>query len=131
MMAHYALLDKNNIVVQVIVGVDENITQIDSDGQSVGGSSEAWEQFYQTRPWFEGLTCKRTSYNGNYRKNYAGIGFSFDEELDAFIPPKPFESWILNSDTCVWVAPIPYPNDGNVYSWDDENQSWIPYTLGQ
>jgi len=130
-MAHYALLDKNNIVVQVIVGVDENITQIDSDGQSVGGSSEAWEQFYQTRPWFEGLTCKRTSYNGNYRKNYAGIGFSFDEELDAFIPPKPFESWILNSDTCVWVAPIPYPNDGNVYSWDDENQSWIPYTLGQ
>ncbi len=130
-MAHYALLDKNNIVVQVIVGVDENITQIDSDGQTVGGSSEAWEQFYQTRPWFEGLTCKRTSYNGNYRKNYAGIGFSFDEELDAFIPPKPFESWILNSDTCVWEAPIPYPDDGNIYSWDEENQSWIPYTLGQ
>ena len=86
-MAHYALIDSNNIVVQVITGVDENVIQIDLDNTEVGGSSEAWEQFYASRPWFEGLTCKRTSYNRNIRANYAGIGDIYDPDVDVFIAP--------------------------------------------
>jgi hypothetical protein len=124
-MAHYALIDENNIVVQVITGVDENMTQTDLDGTVVGGSSETWEQFYQTRPWFEGLTCKRTSYNGNYRKNYAGIGYTYDWDKDAFIPPKPYPSWILNEQTGRWEAPVPYPNDGVMYKWDEDSLDWV------
>jgi hypothetical protein len=104
-MAHYALIDENNKVVQVITGIDENITQIDENGKEVGGSTEAWEEFYSSRPWFSGLKCKRTSYNRNIRKNYAGIGFTYDSIRDAFIPPKPEchpDYTILNPDTCVW-----------------------------
>lgn len=123
-MAHYALLDENNIVINVITGVDENITQTDLDGTIVGGSSEAWEQFYATRPWFNSASCKRTSYNGNIRKNYAGIGFTYDEIRDAFIPPKPFPSWILNEDICQWEAPIQKPQDENKYIWNEQMQNW-------
>ena len=126
-MAHYALLDESNIVINVITGVDENITQTDLDGTVVGGSSEDWEEFYRTRPWFNASSCKRTSYNGNIRKNYAGIGYTYDEARDAFIPPKPFLSWILNEDTCRWEAPIPYPNDGVMYSWDEEAGNWVVF----
>ena len=124
-MAHYALLDENNIVIQVITGVDEDITQTDLDGTQVGGSSEAWEQFYASQPWFNAVSCKRTSYNGNIRKNYAGIGYTYDEVRDAFIPPKPYNSWILNEETCLWDAPVPYPNDGNNYFWDESQNNWI------
>ena len=127
-MAHYALIDSNNIVVNVITGVDENIIQTDLDGTQVGGSSEAWEEFYGSRPWFEGLYCKRTSYNGNIRKNYAGIGYTYDAGRDAFIPPKPFESWVLNEDTCRWDAPTPYPTDGKFYRWDEPTLSWVEVT---
>ena len=66
----------------------------------------------------------KTSYNGNIRKNFAGIGFVYSEELDAFIPPKPFASWVLNEDTCQWTAPIEMPNDGKIYIWDEEVGSW-------
>lgn len=105
-MAHYALINSENIVVQVITGVDENIIQNDSDGIQIGGSSEAWEEFYASRPWFDGLYCKRTSYNGNIRKNYAGIGNTYDEQRDAFIAPKPEKGeWIFNEDTCRWEKP--------------------------
>ncbi len=93
-MAHYALL-KNGIVVQVITGVDENITQIDENGNEVGGSSEAWEQFYQNQPQHQGLLCKRTSYNGNIRGTYAGIGYTYDPVADEFVAPiveEPAES---------------------------------------
>ena len=124
-MAHYALINSNNEVVNVITGVDENIIQIDSDGSQVGGSTEAWEDFYASRPWFEGLTCKRTSYNGNIRKNYAGVGYSYDPQRDAFIPPKPFASWVLNEETCLWDAPVAYPDDGERYLWNEENQEWV------
>lgn len=120
-MAHYAFLNENNIVVEVIVGVDENITQVDFDGSNVGGSSNAWEIWYSN---FRGMKCKRTSYNSTIRKNYAGIGFYYDEIRDAFIPPKPFPSWILNEDTCLWDSPIPYPNDGNNYIWNEEIVNW-------
>ncbi len=86
-MAHYAFLDSNNVVVKVIVGVDETVTQTDLNGTVVGGSSEAWEQFYQNQPQHLGLLCKRTSYNGNIRGVYAGIGYTYDADADVFVAP--------------------------------------------
>ncbi len=90
-MAHYAFIDSNNIVVKVITGVDETETQNDN-GVEVGGSTEAWEAFYQAQPWHAGLICKRTSYNargeaGDYRGIYAGIGYTYDADLDKFVAP--------------------------------------------
>lgn len=117
-MAHYAFLDENNIVTQVIVGNDEE-NGID------------WEQHYSD---FQSQTCKRTSYNTvggvhkgggiPLRKNYAGIGYTYDEQKDAFIPPKPYQSWLLNEETCLWNPPIPYPNDNKRYEWDESTISW-------
>ena len=126
-MAHYALINSDNIVVQVITGVDENVIQTDLDGTQVGGSSEAWEQFYASRPWFEGLTCKRTSYNGTIRKNFAGVGYKYDAQFDAFIPPKPFPSWKLNYTDYQWEAPIPMPEHENGYywKWSEDNLEWV------
>ena len=125
-MAHYAFIDENNIVVSVITGRDEFDTH--------AGVTD-WEAYYGN---VRGLTCKRTSYNtaggehaGNgvpFRKNYAGIGFTFDPDKGtdgAFIPPKPFESWVLDEDTCLWEAPVPYPEDGGVYTWDEDAGDWI------
>jgi hypothetical protein len=109
-MAHYAFLNKNNIVTEVIAGVDE--TELIE-----GLDTETW---YAN---FKGQTCKRTSYNGNIRKNYAGIGFYYDEIKDAFIPPKPFNSWILD-DNCKWQPPTRYPTTG-FYRWDELTLSWI------
>jgi hypothetical protein len=110
-IAHYAFLDNENIVTEVIVGIDE--TELIE-----GKNPEVW---YGE---FRGQTCKRTSYNGNYRKNYAGLGYKYDEALDAFVPPKPYESWTLNEDTALWEAPVDYPTDGEVYSWNEEDGSW-------
>jgi hypothetical protein len=93
-MAHYAFIDNNNKVVKVIVGVDETATQLDN-GVEVGGSTEAWEQFYENQPWHLGLTCKRTSYNNNFRGTYAGIGYTYDPVADEFVAPvieEPAES---------------------------------------
>jgi hypothetical protein len=109
-MAHYAFLDDNNIVTEVITGIDE--TELIE-----GLDTETW---YAN---FRGQVCKRTSYNGNIRKNYAGIGFSYDEALDAFIPPKPFDSWLLNEETANWQPPVPMPK-GN-YTWDEDSVSWL------
>jgi hypothetical protein len=120
-MAHYAFLDENNIVTEVITGVDEDIIQTDLDGSQVGGSSESWETWYGN---FRGQVCKRTSYSGNYRKNYAGIGYTYDEDRDAFIPPKPFASWVLDEDTCWWIPPVPMPEDGKMYTWNEEELKW-------
>lgn len=113
-MAHYAFLDENNIVTEVITGRNED--------EIVDGISD-WETYYGE---FRGQTCVRTSYNGNIRKNYAGIGFFYDQERDAFIPPKPFASWLLNEETCLWEAPIDYPNDGLIYDWNEETGDWEP-----
>lgn len=134
-MANYAFIDTQKIVVQVISGIDEDVTQQDLDGSIVGGSSQAWEEFYASRSWFEGLTCKRTSYNTSggvhsrgqipFRKNYAGIGYSYDETRDAFIPPKPFPSWTLDETTCLWVAPKPLLNNGKHYLWNEEKLDWV------
>ena len=107
-MAHYAFLDDNNIVTEVIVGNDE--------------TTGDWEAYYGE---FRGQRCVRTSYNGNIRKNYAGIGYTYDEDKDAFIPPQPYPSWTLDEDTCLWEAPVPMPDDDNKYSWDEDSQNWI------
>ena len=115
-MAHYAVLD-NNIVTQVFVGKDEDEGDIN------------WEEYYG---------AKRTSYNTfsgvhandgtPFRKNYAGIGYTFDEGRDAFIPPQPYASWTLNEDTCLWDSPVPYPSEG-VHEWDEDNQEWVELSL--
>lgn len=123
LMAHYAFLDSNNIVTEVIVGKDEGENNID------------WEQYYGE---FRGQPCKRTSYNTYagvhsnggipLRKNYAGIGYTYDAVRDAFIPPKPYSSWLLNETTCHWESPISHPNDGKNYSWNEEQLTWIEIT---
>ena len=122
-MAHYAFMDSNNIVVKVITGVDETETQTDLDGSQVGGSSEAWEAFYAAQPWHEGLTCKRTSYNNNIRKQYAGIGFTYDSSADVFVAPQPYPSWTLDSNHD-WQAPVAKPAEG-VWSWNEETLAWV------
>jgi hypothetical protein len=130
-MAHYALIDSNNIVVNVITGVDENIIQTDLDGTQVGGTSQAWEQFYASLPWFAGLTCKRTSYNGNIRANFAGIGFKYDPTFDVFIAPQPFPSWKLDYTIYQWKAPVAMPEDieGHIWKWSEINKEWISVPL--
>lgn len=110
-MAHYAFINENNTVTEVIVGLDENEL-------IEGKDPETW---YEE---FRGQTCKRTSYNGKIRKNYAGVGFTYDPSRDAFIPPQPFNSWILDEETCQWIAPIAYPTDGFTYVWNNNTISW-------
>ena len=127
-MAHYALLDENNIVINVITGVDENIAQTDLDGTQVGGSSESWETFYATRPWLNAVSCKRTSYNHNIRKQYAGIGYSYNPVADVFITPQPFASWSLD-ENFDWQPPTPKPIvEGKLYYWSEDSLTWIEHT---
>lgn len=109
-MAHYAFLDQNNIVTEVIVGKDE------------ADLSQNWEQFYGA---IRNQVCKRTSYNGNIRKNYAGVGYAYDNAKDAFIAPKPYPSWTLAEETCRWAAPTPMPVDDKPYQWDEATLSWV------
>ena len=110
-MAHYAFLDANNIVTEVIVGKDET--------ELIDGLTP--EEWYGN---FRGQSCVRTSYNNSIRKQFAGIGFTYDETADVFIAPKPFESWSLD-ENYDWQAPIDYPADGKQYSWDESNQVWV------
>lgn len=118
-MAHYAFIDDNNIVTQVIVGRNED--------EIVDGISD-WEAYYAE---VYGQRCVRTSYNGNIRYNYAGIGYTYDEQRDAFIAPKPFDSWVLDEATCRWEAPIPYPTDGLMYQWNEELGDWEAIVFDQ
>jgi hypothetical protein len=126
-MAHYALINKNNTVVHVITGVDEDVTQTDLDGNEIGGSSSAWEVFYASLPWFQGLSCKRTSYNASIRANYATVGGIYDPDFDVFIAPQPYPSWKLNYTTYQWEAPVAKPTDieGYVWKWSESNKEWI------
>ena len=117
-MAHYAFLDDNNIVTDVIVGRNED---------EVVDDVSDWEAFYGE---LHGQRCVRTSYNGNIRKNYAGIGYTYDESRDAFIPSQPFPSWVLNETTFLWDAPVPYPDDGLKYDWDEYTVSWVQIDAG-
>ena len=124
-MAHYALLDENNIVVSVITGRNEGELGID------------WEEYYKN--YLGAYKCLRTSYNtsGNkhrnggvpFRGNYAGTGFKYDPEKDVFIPPQPYPSWILNQNTFMWEPPVPAPavwDPNNPAIWDEEVKNWVP-----
>lgn len=115
-MAHFAELDDNNIVLRVIVV--SNADTSTPDGTEVESIGVAFCQRLFGGNW------KQTSYNGNIRKRYAGIGYTYNETLDAFIPPKPYPSWTLDNATADWVAPVPYPTDGKMYSWNESTQSW-------
>ena len=111
-MAHYAFLDADNVVTEVITGIHE--TELIE-----GLLPETW---YGN---FRGQVCKRTSYNGNIRKNYAGIGYTYDTVRDAFIAPQPYASWVLDEATCRWTAPVPMPSEGGPWAWDEGTESWI------
>jgi hypothetical protein len=116
-MAHFAQLDGNNVVTQVIV-VDNKDT---SDAHGV--EKESIGIAFCERLF--GGNWKQTSYNGNMRKNYAGIGYTYNADIDAFVAPKPFASWTLNNETAQWDAPVPYPQDGGPYVWDEATTSWV------
>lgn len=117
-MAYFAQLDNNNIVLQVIAVNDKNTSTEDGlENENIGIA-------FCKNLFGEGTFWRQTSYNDNFRKNYAGIGYSYNEILDGFIPPKPYPSWILNEDTCLWYPPVPYPTDENCYFWNEETLSW-------
>jgi hypothetical protein len=117
-MAHFAQLDENNVVTQVIVVHNSELLDNGAESEAKGiafcqtlfGADTVWVQ---------------TSYNGNKRKNYAGIGFNYDAQRDAFIAPQPFPSWALDEATCQWEAPAPYPQDGQRHTWDESTLSWV------
>lgn len=137
-MAHYCFLNSNNIVQQVIVGKDED------DLIDLPEEFDSWEDFYGD---LHNMKCLRTSYNTYHNKhisydsdgtpvetetpekafrgNYAGIGFTYDEENDVFIPPQPFNSWILNEEIWDWESPVPYPDDDQYYEWSEKAQNWV------
>jgi hypothetical protein len=120
-MAHFAELDENNIVKRVIV-VDNRDTS-DANGVEKEYIGVAFcERIFGGR-WIQ------TSYNANKRKNYAGIGYTYDEQRDAFIPIKLFSSWMLDEATCRWQPPVPMPNDGKIYQWNEETTSWNEITV--
>ena len=122
-MAHFAKINESNIVTQVVV-VNDSDGNNDTDGQNFLNNL-----FKTTHTW------KKTSYNtyGNthrlggtpYRKNFASIGFTYDSSRDAFIEPKPYNSWILDETTCLWEPPVTYPSDGKSYEWDEDNRQWV------
>ena len=111
-MAHFAKLGVGNIIERVEV-VSNDIATNEQAGV------DFLNNLYGTRD-----TWKQTSYNGNIRKNFAGIGFTYDQTRDAFIPPKPFNSWTLDEDTCLWEAPVAYPDDDNEYTWNESTKQW-------
>jgi hypothetical protein len=117
-MAHFAQLDDSNVVTQVIV-VHNNELMVDGVESEEKGIEFCQSLLGPNTYW------KQTSYNASFRKNYAGIGFTYDFQRDAFIAPQPYPSWILDEQTCLWKPPIPYPNDGKPYYWDEAQQNWI------
>lgn len=119
-MAHFAQLNEENLVTQVIVVANQDTADQD------GVENEAIGIEFCTN--LLGGRWKQTSYNGNIRKNYAGIGYKYDADLDAFIPPKPYPSWTL-TEACQWKAPLDYPTDGKRYTWNEETTSWDEVTV--
>jgi len=124
-MAHYAFLNEENIVTEVITGIDEDSTDTLPEGFA------SWEAWYAD---FRGQTCKRTSYNTSanahsgdgtpFRGNYAGIGYTYDADNDVFLAPKLYDSWLLDESTWTWKAPVDKPTDGQDYTWNEETTSW-------
>ena len=125
-MAHFAKLDQNNIVVFVTVGRDEDNGKED---QLTARTGDVYKQTsYNTRGgvYYDPTTNQPgTDQTKAFRKNYAGLGYTYDYDRDAFIPPKPFNSWVLNETSCLWEAPVPMPTDGKRYTWNEETVSWI------
>ncbi len=122
-MAHFAELGENNVVLRVIVvdnkdTSDENGVEVESIGADFCRN-------------LLGGTWKKTSYNANIRKNYAGLGYTYDSERDAFVPPRPYASWVLNEDTCRWEAPVAYPTDEKLYQWNEDTVNWVEVPTGE
>lgn len=124
-MSHFAKLDDNNIVIEVNVVSNDVINNLPfPESEPIG------VEFLTT--WSNGYTnWKQTSYNATFRKHYAGIGFTYNSTLDAFIRPQPYPSWSLDENTCDWIAPIPYPTDDKFYNWDELTQSWVLEIIGK
>ena len=116
-MAHFAKIGLNNKVISVHSVHDNEL----KDSNGVEQENIGIEFLTNLHGW---AVWKQTSYNGNFRKNHAGIGYTYDEDRDAFIPKKPYNSWILNETTCLWEAPVAYPDDGKIYLWNEETTSW-------
>jgi hypothetical protein len=118
-MAHFAKLNENNIVVEIEVVNNDVIGNLPFPQSEPVGIEFLQNLFGSNTTW------KQTSFNKNFRKNYAGVGYVYDAQKDAFIPPKPYDSWLLNETTCTWVSPVSFPNDGKDYSWDESVQNWV------
>ena len=119
-MAHFAELDANNVVLRVIVVGNADTSDANGVEKEYIGAAFCERLF--------GGIWKQTSYNGNMRKRYAGIGFTYNAELDAFVAPKPYASWVLNNTTADWEAPVAMPSDGKQYNWDEATTSWVEVT---
>lgn len=117
-MAHFAQLNENDIVIQVIV-IHNNELLIDGEESEYKGILFCKSLYGANTKW------RQTSYNGNLRKNYAGLNYVYDSVRDAFIPPQPYASWQLNEESCQWQAPVPHPRDGGFYDWDESTISWV------
>jgi hypothetical protein len=120
-MAHFAQLDQSNVVTSVIVVNNAEVDNLPFPESEPLGISFCQSLYGADTIW------KQTSYNNSFRVRYAGINYIYDIDLDAFIPPKPYPSWLLNTETCDWQAPVPYPNDGKSYYWDEQTLSWVLY----
>lgn len=118
-MAHFAKLNENNVVIDVNVVRNEDIRDLPFPESEAAGVAFLTE-------WSGGYPhWKQTSYNNSFRKNYAGVGYTYDPARSAFIPPQPFSSWVLDEDTCLWGSPVPYPQDGLAYYWDETSHAWV------
>ena len=122
-MAHFAELDSNNVVTQVVVVNNNEL--LDNGVENENKGVEFLNSLFGHNRW------KQTSYSGKIRKNYAGIGYSYNESLDSFIPPQPFASWTLDENICQWKAPVDYPNDEKFYTWNEESKSWVVIEVPQ
>lgn len=120
-MAHFAQLDDKSLVINVIVVSNATIDNLPFPESEPVGVAFCKSLYGADTIW------KQTSYNANFRKNYAGIDDTYDPVLDAFIPPQPYPSWLLNTQTAQWQPPVPYPNDGQMYYWDEATLSWVLY----
>ena len=123
-MAHFAKIDETNTVTQVIVAEQGFI-----DTGAVGDPNQWIQTSYNTRGGVHYGENGEPDGGNALRKNYAGMGYSYDAQLDAFIPPKPHASWTLNTETCYWIPPVAYPDDGKMYSWNEQGQSWTEVVL--
>jgi hypothetical protein len=128
-MAHFAKLDENNVVIFVTVGAE---TDNGKEDELFARTGDVYKQTsYNTRGgvyYTPNTNEPDPDQSKAYRKNYAGIGYTYDATRDAFIPPQPYPSWVLDESSCLWNAPVPYPTDGNRYSWDEATQNWIEIT---